>query len=78
MELTEQQIQNSLFNAMESFTQEQFDNLGYGEQLKLNDLFVLYRYDDGDFYSIVLEEEWEEHLAVLSNGDGSFEFESLI
>ena len=65
-----------LQDAQDKVTKEVFDNINSGEEIKINEMFCLYRYVSDDVISIVLTDDWEETLQVIKKGE-NFIFEVL-
>jgi hypothetical protein len=65
-----------LEDAQDKVTRELMDDLDYGEEVELNELYCLYHYTEDDIFVINLVDEWEEILQVQYNGD-DIEFEAL-
>lgn len=65
-----------LEDAQSKVTTELFNRIEHGEEIKLNDKYLLYRYSEEDIYSIVEEKEWLEVLQVMTSDNG-FIFEEI-
>lgn len=59
----------TLEDAKNKVTPEMVESLKNGEELQLNANYVLYKYIEHDIVTIIHEEEWEEKLQVMHNGD---------
>ena len=69
---------DALTDAINNVTEEIFNSIEHGQEITLNEEYHLYKYSEEDIISIYKTETDEEIIQVLSNGKGSFEFESLI
>lgn len=57
-------------------TYDMVKNISHGEELKVNDEYVLYHYTEDDLIVLVKEDEWEEVATILYNDlTQSVEFE---
>ena len=65
-----------LETAMDKVTKPLFENLDHGEEIKLTQNYVLYRYCEEDIYVINKMPECDEILQVMTADEG-FVFEEL-
>ena len=69
---------DKLEDAMSKVTIEMLDSLNYGEEIELNDKYVLSHYCEDECIVLVEVTEWEELFSVLySTEDKEIIFESL-
>lgn len=68
-----------LEDAQDKIKLDMLDNLEYGEEVRLNDLFILYKYSSEDIVvlNISTEDEWEEVLQLQWDDEGNIEYEAL-
>lgn len=68
-----------LEDAQDKITLDILDKLEYGEEVRLNDLIVLYKYSSEDVVvlNLATDDEWEEILQLQWDDEGNIEYEAL-
>ena len=64
-----------LKDAVDNLTSEIFNNLEHGDEVRLNEMYVLYKHTEEDIYTINDLEDWEEILQVMIDKEDQFTFE---
>lgn len=68
--LTKEQ-RTKLEDAQDKITIQMMNNLDFGNETSLNEMFSLYHYSEDDIFVVVLDDNnvWEEILQVMTDGE---------